>query len=65
MKSIVVWDITQYSPVKVNRRFGNTSPASLGFKRKPSKKPVEAGTKLNFCYKLIHGALGINFTALY
>jgi hypothetical protein len=35
-KSIIFWDITPCSPLKVNRRFGGTSPPSSG-SNKPSK----------------------------
>jgi hypothetical protein len=36
-KSAIFWDITPRSPLKVNRRFGGTSPPSSGSKNKPSK----------------------------
>jgi hypothetical protein len=39
MKNIVFWDITPCSSLKVNWRFGGTSPRSSGSKNKPSKKP--------------------------
>jgi hypothetical protein len=35
MKSTIFWDITPCSPMKVNRRFGGTSPPSTGSKNKP------------------------------
>jgi hypothetical protein len=38
MKSTIFWDITPYSPLKVNRRFGGTWHPSSGSKKKPSKK---------------------------
>jgi hypothetical protein len=41
MKSFVFWDITQCSPLRINRRFGGTlSPPYSGSKSKPSKKPA-------------------------
>jgi hypothetical protein len=39
MKSIIFWVITPYSPLKVNRRFGETSTPFSGPKKKPGKKP--------------------------
>jgi hypothetical protein len=38
MKSTIFWDITPCNLLKVNRRFGRTSPPSSGSKNKPSKK---------------------------
>jgi hypothetical protein len=35
----ILWDITPYSPLRINRRFGGTSPLSSGSKNKLSKKP--------------------------
>jgi hypothetical protein len=41
MKSSIVWDVTQFSPLKVNRRFGGTyRPPSSASKNKQSKKPT-------------------------
>jgi hypothetical protein len=40
IRSIILWDITQCSPLVVNRRFGGTSPPSSGSKDKPSNKPT-------------------------
>jgi hypothetical protein len=36
MKSTILWDITPYSPLRVNRRFGGTLPPSSWSKNKPS-----------------------------
>jgi hypothetical protein len=41
MKSIIVWDMTPYSPLNVNRRFGGTYRLYLqGRRNKFSKKPA-------------------------
>jgi hypothetical protein len=41
VKSNVLWDIMPCSPLKVNRRFGETSPSSSASKNKAGKKPTE------------------------
>jgi hypothetical protein len=38
--STIFWDITPCSPLKVNRRFGETSTPFSGSKNKPSKIPA-------------------------
>jgi hypothetical protein len=40
LKSNIFWDITPCSPLKMNRRFGETSPPSSGSKNNPSKNPA-------------------------
>jgi hypothetical protein len=37
MKNSILWDITPYSPFKVNRRFGRTSPPYSGWKNKQAE----------------------------
>jgi hypothetical protein len=37
LKSIIFWDITPCNPLKVNRRFGGTSPSPSGPKNKMNK----------------------------
>jgi hypothetical protein len=39
LKTTILWDITPCIPLKVNPRFGGTSPSSSGSKNKPRKKP--------------------------
>jgi hypothetical protein len=48
MKSIIFWDMTPCSPLKVNRRFGGTYLFHLqGRKNRLSKKP--ASKQVAFC----------------
>jgi hypothetical protein len=39
-KSTIFWDIMPCSPLRVNRRFGGTSPPSSGSNNRPRKKPA-------------------------
>jgi hypothetical protein len=53
MKSTIFWDITQCSPLKVNRFRRNMSRLSSGSKNKPSKISVSSAA----CYLLHAGFL--------
>jgi hypothetical protein len=58
VKSSNFWDVTPYSPLKVNRRFGGTCRLNLQGRRvKQTRNQREAGRKQVLIFSLLRGVI--------